>query len=739
MRIERLKINGFGSFNRGIEIDFGDERLSLVIGRNEAGKSTIMSAMFGILFGFKDSALQRKFEPWEHYDEYSGEIELSAEDGGRWIIRRNFADNTAEILERQGEDFVSVFLGSANPRGHADDDIDYYRRLEKLVGFQDEAVFRGTVFVGQSAIETSINDQIRKLVTGSTSTDFKGVLHELHSRFSELTMENPWLTRSKSKPRKIEVLREGLDGDLGRLDHARTSFMLTLTLEQEVKKLEERQEQNKKQLESERAAFKQFERFLKLVRDRESARERFGEADKRRAKFVEMRDRMTAIEKEVKQGLAVFTRVGDEFPELVARLRSETGELEQTELLLDRDRDLLRNLKPRPNDKLGLLLALLGLMAGGMLIPVLSTAVGLAIGVAAGLGFFFVGRTLATGYKERKAELEQQVADRGAEVKRRRQAIEEIIARSHGVLGEGSPEKLLEDYRRFRSLTEERRELITGMKVLGDWAEIDATYQKTAEENLRCNGLMEIILADAPYLREMSEDQMAIARSMEELRRRSDELAEEIEVTAEVLTEARIKLARATADVDYDIPALEESVDQQGRQLKRLELERDALRVVIDTLEECVTEFQEGDLTKLSEEVSEIFRGITSNRYTRVTLSPNMEPMLTKYDNTHIQPSDLSQGTQDQLYFAMRVAIARHLSRKVKLPFFLDDPFVNFDQERLDVTKDMLDRLDDHQIVMVTCDRDYERWSDEILDLDSARAESMANPEASLKLEPRAL
>ncbi len=734
MRIERLKIDGFGSFNKGIEIDFSDERLSLVIGRNEAGKSTIMSAIFGILFGFKDTALTNKFEPWDKHDAYGGEVEIQTDDKRFIIIRRDFTDNTAEISEKVDGTWESVFLGSANPRGHTDEDIEFYQRLEGAVGFQDEAVFRGTVFVGQSALQTSITDQIRKLVSGSTSTDFKGVLHDLHAKFSELTMENPWGQKSKAKPRRLEKLKSGVAANLARLEEARTNFLLTMTLEQEVKKLEAKQKDNQDKLVSDRATLTHFERFCKLVKDREAAKARFDEADKRRNTYLGMKKRVLEIDKTIKSKLSNFTQVGDSFPELVTKLKSETGELESEEQLLSRDKDLLRHLKPQPNNKLGAVLGLGGIAVGALAMQNLGGAIGAALMAVGGIGLFFGGRMLGTGFRERKEELEGSVKERMGQISRRNRAIEALIAQSNGVLGRGNPDEILERYRKYRRLLEERRERISGMKILGDGGEINATYEKAGEENLRCNGLMEIVLEDAPFLSAMAEDKMAIAGNMEELKRRIEYLAEEIEVTREVLTDAKINLAQASSDSDYDLPALEESVASDDRQVKKLEDERDALRIVIDTLDECVTEFQEGDLTKLSEEVSGLFRSITSNRYTRVTLSPNMEPMLTKYDNTHIQPDDLSQGTQDQLYFAMRVAIARHLSKQVSLPFFLDDPFVNFDEERLDVTKEMLDGLTDHQIVLVTCDRNYESWTDKVLDLDTARAESMANPDASMSL-----
>ena len=125
---------------------------------------------------------------------------------------------------------------------------------------------------------------------------------------------------------------------------------------------------------------------------------------------------------------------------------------------------------------------------------------------------------------------------------------------------------------------------------------------------------------------------------------------------------------------------------------------------------------------RLSEEMSGIFARITGEKYTRIHLGAGLEPVISRGDAVPISPENLSQGAQDQLYFAMRIAMARHLSRNIRVPLFLDDPFVNFDEERLRVTKDVLDNLDGHQVVMVTCNRDYEDWSDSVLDLDKARS-----------------
>jgi hypothetical protein len=37
------------------------------------------------------------------------------------------------------------------------------------------------------------------------------------------------------------------------------------------------------------------------------------------------------------------------------------------------------------------------------------------------------------------------------------------------------------------------------------------------------------------------------------------------------------------------------------------------------------------------------------------------------------------------------------------------------------VTRDVLKNLPEHQVVLVTCDRAYEKWSSAVVDLDKAR------------------
>ena len=66
----------------------------------------------------------------------------------------------------------------------------------------------------------------------------------------------------------------------------------------------------------------------------------------------------------------------------------------------------------------------------------------------------------------------------------------------------------------------------------------------------------------------------------------------------------------------------------------------------------------------------------------------------------------LSGGAADQLYFALRVTAGEQLARSgERLPLLLDDPFVQYDPERLNAALELVAELaQDHQVLFFTCE-----------------------------------
>lgn len=104
---------------------------------------------------------------------------------------------------------------------------------------------------------------------------------------------------------------------------------------------------------------------------------------------------------------------------------------------------------------------------------------------------------------------------------------------------------------------------------------------------------------------------------------------------------------------------------------------------------------------------SRYFADMTEGAYTRIMV-PGDKPQIRveTQDRRHMDSAFLSRGAQEQLYLAMRFALADAASREAPLPLLLDDLFVHFDERRLSRTIGVLGQLaNTRQILLFTCHR----------------------------------
>jgi hypothetical protein len=179
----------------------------------------------------------------------------------------------------------------------------------------------------------------------------------------------------------------------------------------------------------------------------------------------------------------------------------------------------------------------------------------------------------------------------------------------------------------------------------------------------------------------------------------------------------------------------EEDITQIERELERVRAEVDetkelvaAHELAIGTLKDCVVGFQDHYLDGVMADASSMFGELTDGRYTRVYLRDgDLEPLVDMSDRSRIPSVQLSRGAREQLYFVLRVALARTLANNRGLPMILDDPYVNFDPQRLERTVAMLRTLSERtQIIFFTSDPRYEQWFEPVLRLGDEPVEAIA-------------
>jgi len=118
VRIEAIRIDGYG-IHSGLEIQDLPPGLTIVAGPNEAGKTTILDFIRGVLFDFPNRAKRTlPFHEPLHGGRHGGAVTLIDSLGRRWYLERHVGDKEPRLTDEEGEvaspAMLSALLGGAN-------------------------------------------------------------------------------------------------------------------------------------------------------------------------------------------------------------------------------------------------------------------------------------------------------------------------------------------------------------------------------------------------------------------------------------------------------------------------------------------------------------------------------------------------------------------------------------------------------------------------------------------------
>ena len=216
---------------------------------------------------------------------------------------------------------------------------------------------------------------------------------------------------------------------------------------------------------------------------------------------------------------------------------------------------------------------------------------------------------------------------------------------------------------------EERDESLGGERArLGrDLVEVEAQIQEAAIHRLPAGDLarLELRVQQLPQL----------IRSSSEARIRAD-------LELQQLEEAGAPLAE-----------LEDEVAVAAREVERLQLRLEAMRLARDELQAAITDIRQGVGPELAERAGRLL----------ATVAPDYSVALAGGEGLDFRPAgargeelgrrELSDGTMDQFYFAVRVALADVLLGDLRPPLLLDDPFRYADAGRRESLHSMLESI----------------------------------------------
>ena len=135
--------------------------------------------------------------------------------------------------------------------------------------------------------------------------------------------------------------------------------------------------------------------------------------------------------------------------------------------------------------------------------------------------------------------------------------------------------------------------------------------------------------------------------------------------------------------------ALEKELDAVCRRIRALEQTNAALERALNALTDARQELQRRFAPRITRGAQALFTQLTGDRYDRFVLAEDLSIQAAARDEDVLHSQQYrSDGTVDQLYLALRLAVARELIPTA--PLVLDDALVRFDDDRLATALEIL-------------------------------------------------
>lgn len=209
MNIINLKINEFGKLkNKEIQLQ---EKINIIYGKNESGKSTLLKFIISILYGLsknkngKNITDYDKYTPWEG-ENFSGKIKYKLDNQKQYEVYREFKKKNPKIFNENLED-ISQEFNIDKTKGN-----QFFYEQTKV----EEELFLSTIVAEQDALKLEEKEQINLIQklsnlasTGEDNLSFQKIINKLNKK----QLEEIGTKKSQDRPiniaiQKIEKLKK---------------------------------------------------------------------------------------------------------------------------------------------------------------------------------------------------------------------------------------------------------------------------------------------------------------------------------------------------------------------------------------------------------------------------------------------------------------------------------------------------------------------------------------------------
>ena len=192
------------------------------------------------------------------------------------------------------------------------------------------------------------------------------------------------------------------------------------------------------------------------------------------------------------------------------------------------------------------------------------------------------------------------------------------------------------------------------------------------------------------------------ARSPEEVFAALNETNNKIQETKELIAnlqgiiETRLNGVKNVAGIEQELVEARQEKEQVINRKKALELAR---RTILEVSQEVQREFAPAVNNRIGLTIS----SVTAGRYLASKIDQDLAIKVVVPETGEVKDiSNLSLGTVDQFYFALRLALTEVIG--ARFPLILDEPFVQYDDSRLEaVLRVLLELAAQNQVLLFSC------------------------------------
>lgn len=239
MKIKNIKVNSFGKIN---DKEYNlSEKINLVYGKNEAGKSTLLKFIQNIFYGTSKNKKGKSFSDYDLYKpwgegEFSGKIKYKLDSGEEFEVYREFGKKNPKIYNENLEDISKQFNIDKNTGS------EFFFEQTKV----DEFMFLSSIVSMQQEVKLNKQDQniyIQKIAnlagTGEDNISYKKAIDKLNKK----QLDEIGTDRSQGKPINLSINKiNKYEDEIKELENYKQKLYL---IEDEINKLNNEIEKEK--------------------------------------------------------------------------------------------------------------------------------------------------------------------------------------------------------------------------------------------------------------------------------------------------------------------------------------------------------------------------------------------------------------------------------------------------------------------------------------------------------------